>query len=106
MYSKLKNMSQIAFYQMRFSCMKSLEGSLQGINGILDDVAELLELESEWSSKPKILEIGDSQKAASFDSLLVQLHDLDSQATKLVKRHFSTLPDTKSMIAIAQKMDQ
>ena len=105
-YCKLKNMSEIAFYQMRFSCMKSLEGSLHGIRGILDDVAELLQLESKWSSTSKILESIDSQNSENFDSLLVRLHGLDGQATNLIKRHFSSLPDTKSMIAIAPKINQ
>lgn len=106
MHSKLKSISEIAFYQMRFSCLKSLEGSLEGIKGILDDVAELLELQSEWSNKPQILEISNLQEAASFDSLLVQLHGLDSRAIDLIKKHFSSLPNTKSMIAIVQKLDQ
>lgn len=86
--------------------MKSLEGSLHGIRGILDDVAELLDLESGWSSKPKILDSIDSQNSANLDSLLVRLHGLDSQATNLIKRHFSSLPDTRSMIAIVPKVDQ
>lgn len=103
-YYKLKKMSEIASYQMRFSCMKSLEGSLNGIREVLDDVAELLELESEWSSKPKILDY--TRNSTNFDSLLVRLHRLDSQATNLIKRHFLSLPDTKSMIAIVPKIDQ